>query len=260
MLALIACSTFARGQAPELVVQTGNSSPANTVAVTADGKYAATSAKDGNIILWNTDEQAQLRTIRSGESVSFLAFTDSETLISAGRKGSVAVWDVKSGHEIRSFKALTFPADGAKDFEGDIFGNTVFSKPFALSPDNTQLAGANYDGTVTLYDVLSGEKRATVGGIGPAKTNLAFRSDGNAIATLDNQHKVQILDIRSNESICEARGSAGSILFSPDGKLLLNASNSAAGLLLFLQPETCKVAFVLGVSWFSLKWRRTSSR
>lgn len=133
---------------------------------------------------------------------------DGKSLASAS--SDAALWDVKSGMEIRTFKG---------------HGQEVYF--CAFSPDGKSLASASYDRTLKLWNVESGLEIHTFNGHKGWVNSCAFSPDGKSLASASWDQTLNLWDVESGEKIHTLKGHTGwvySYAFSPDGKHLVSAS------------------------------------
>ncbi len=130
---------------------------------------------------------------------------------------------------------------------------TEYLLSLAFSPDGKLLAAGSNDRTVTLWDVASGDRRATVRGHSSPVHALAFSPDGTLLATgSDSRSSGSDLDAGDDRSVrlwelangtvhhkvtldlhntsgenggCFLMVGAGFVAFSPDGKSLVSRQN-----------------------------------
>jgi hypothetical protein len=143
---------------------------------------------------------------------------------------------------------------------------------FAFSQSGRVLAALHADHTITLYEVISGAKRArlgaadpklskvylTDGGRGPvssvqmrtdAPVCLAFSADGRYLAVAQHTPAIHLWDIRAGREVGQLKGHEGgvvSLLFAPDGKHLFSGGTDTTALTWdltrLLQPEPAHAA------------------
>src|SRR3546814_5073834 len=93
----------------------GHEGPVLAVAVSPDGRWAASGGIDGAINLWQIDERRVVASLHGhGAPVWALAFTpDGRRLLSAGADAVTRVWDLASRSEIGASGALADTAEPA---------------------------------------------------------------------------------------------------------------------------------------------------
>jgi WD40 repeat protein len=192
--------------------------PADLVAAarfSPDGTMLATGSSSGEIRLWDA-EGKELRTIKGhADTVEGLAFSrDGKVLASASHDCMVRLWDPATGKE------LPQSAPGGVSCA-------------ALSADGGLLATGHADGAIRLWDAVAGKARPTVMTCPIPPTDLAFAPDGKAVAARLGLDRVGLWDVatgRATREIAEmidpaayrrfSRGPAGTVAFSPDGRVL----------------------------------------
>ena len=90
--------------------------------------------------------------------------------------GEVKVYNVQTGQELHSLKGHT---DGVRDV--------------AFSSDGKRLASASWDGTVKVWDALTGQELLTLP-IGADAGSVAFSPDGHRLASGRRDGTVMIWD------------------------------------------------------------------
>lgn len=103
------------GHRPEILTQTGHSGTVTSVAVSPDGRYAATGSQDKTVILWDMATGRQLRRFAGHtDEIIQVAFSPNGEEIVTASKGmefapnemsgdSAVMWDVVSGRKLRTF-------------------------------------------------------------------------------------------------------------------------------------------------------------
>ncbi|QEH35131.1 WD domain, G-beta repeat [Aquisphaera giovannonii] len=97
------------------------------------------------------------------------------------------------------------------------------SRCLAAAADGRTLAAGNVDGSVSLWDMASGERRASLAGGTEMVLSLAFSPDGRTLASAGGDTKVRIWDVASAgpRATLDLRGApATSLSFGPDGRQL----------------------------------------
>jgi WD40 repeat protein len=157
---------------------------------------------------------------------------DGRYLAAAGPSRQLCVWDVTRG-------ALLWEIPPQ-------IGEAI--ERFVFSPNGRVLAAIDADHTVSLYEVVSGAKRArlgepdaklrrtylTDGTWSPlcavqmqrdAPVCLAFSPDGRHLAVAQNTPEIHLWDIAAGREVAQLKGHEGgvvSLLFAPDGKHLFS--------------------------------------
>ena len=141
-----------------------------------------------------------------------VAFSRNGTVLaSASWDGTIKLWDMKSGRELRTLA-------------GHSWG--VYRAVF--SPDGKQLASASRDATVKIWDTATGSNTRTLVAESFAVKSVAWSPDGRLLASGGNDGVVKLWDAASLKELRALKhawrnGSSGlvnCVLFSPDGKTL----------------------------------------
>lgn len=148
------------------------------------------------------------------ESVTFTP--DGKTLASGNFDGTIKLWDVESGRELRTLMG---------HFRGISSVRSV-----ALNADGNTLASAGWDTTIKLWDIRSGKELTTLTGHSNSVSSVAFSSDGKTLASGSKDTTIKLWDVRSRKELRTLKGLKGryevlSVAFSSDGKTLASGSN-----------------------------------
>ena len=224
----------------------------NTLAVSSNGRWLATTGDDGTVRLWEAVTGLQLTTLEPGGEVSVLALSpDGRWLAAGSREGRVTVWDTSAPHEATTAAvtlthesevlALAFGRDGDRLATGSRDGsaylwdlptnqeiNRLEEVPeavsaLALSPDGQQLATAGFDGTVLLRDMQTGKELPVFGGQGSAIKVMAFGPFGELLATGGADGTVRLWNTADGSERAVFEGHVGdvtTVAFHPYGQLL----------------------------------------
>lgn len=99
-------------------------------------------------------------------------------------------------------------------------------KACAFSPDGTTVVSGDYEGTLKLWDVASGQLLATLTGPRINTQAHALSPDGSTLATGNNNGVLKLWDVQTRKERATFTGHKGSIqacVFSPDSAAILSA-------------------------------------
>jgi WD40 repeat protein/tRNA A-37 threonylcarbamoyl transferase component Bud32 len=218
---------------PQVLTLRGHREWVEIVALSLDGKLAASADVYGNVKLWDATTGKLLRGFNArGESrpLGLLAFSpDGTRLVSVaaeyGIPVEVKVWDPADARLVQEWRFRPEPAAG---WAGD--------PPVAVTPDLTRLAVAGSRGApgqqewgVAVWDLATGRQVAAIDLASRQVSSISLSSDGRRLATIGNE-TAQVWDVDSGEELfalwepgrlgLPAVMSSPAIAISPDGKTL----------------------------------------
>lgn len=150
-----------------------------------------------------------------GLVLSVAVSPDGHQLVSGSSDGTLRLWDIETGREVRRFQRPK--------------GVSVMA---IFSPDSRRVLSGGAEDTVRLWDAATGrELRSFRGGNGEIYT-LAFTPDGRRVLSAGVDSSVVVWDVHSGGELCRFTGHecpVNSLAVSPDGRLALSAAGQDAG-------------------------------
>jgi WD40 repeat protein len=206
----------------------------NSIAFSPDGRLLASAET-----IWDVESKQVLHTLDRGEGGKPSFAPDGNLLAVGGMGRPLKLWDVGSGHVVRTFENQA--------------NNDTFTTLF--SPDGTLLATSGYDGVIELWNVQSGKvERSLSYGAEVGIHSVAFSPDGSLLASGGTDRWMLLWDVASGEvvrKLVQGDGLYG-LTFSPDGRLVASAGcdrtvklwNVESGQLLRTLPQSDEVVAV----------------
>jgi RNA polymerase sigma factor (sigma-70 family) len=194
-------------------------------AVSRDGKtlaggLARSAGGTPKIRLWEAAAGTQLHQLKSvrqfavqESGICWLAFAaDGKKLASAGEDGTLCVWEVATGKELRRFQGSPASPDSPL--------------PIALAPDGRTLAQALPDQTIQSWDVDSGNSLHQLRGHQGAITALAFFPAGKRLLSASRGDRtIRFWDLiegrQTGSEPADGENELDAVVLSADGTILL---------------------------------------
>ena len=231
----------------------GEGSPVTTVAYSPGGKTLAVADTNGHVGLWNTlDSQASTLSETDGSPVTNVAFSPDGKILAAGDlAGNVGLWNTSSHRrlaglgEVMETYSTAFSPSGHTLAVGylmgvDLWNVTIRQHPVresakpptlaeggdgsdsvAFNPAGTILAVGDYRGGVSLWDVASRHRLASMNE-GGSVNSIAFSPDGKILAVGDANGHITLWGVTSHNRIAALNvgSSVNSVAFSRNGQTL----------------------------------------
>ncbi|MGC8642636.1 MAG: WD40 repeat domain-containing protein [Isosphaeraceae bacterium] len=197
----------------------------NSLALSRDGKMLAVIYDDGDIEMWDVPRGRRLFHVRSSPArITCVKFSPDGKLLATGRSdGALVLWDTASG----SIKTLM------RTNSGYLANGVVLASisRIAFSPDAKALASVQYNRCdLTIWDVATGGRRATLHGASHCLKSVAFSPDGGLIAFGEIDGTVILWNAYSYQTKSIFHGHStqvSSLCFSPDGRTLATADEDS---------------------------------
>lgn len=234
----------------------GHTEEIKGVALSHDGRYAASGGRDQSVRIWdlNAKETKEAHLLRGHtKEVWAVAFhPNNRTLFSASWDATARLWDFKTGNEIKRFThnkdvnglALSRDANtmltGSDDEKVHLWnvntgdeirtftGHSNYVYAVAFAPDGRHIASGGVDKTVRVFDLATGMLLKTFDGHNESVTGVAFTSDSRHVLSAGDS-AIRIWDVTTGKEMPRRfEGHSGRIpamAMSPDGRRLLTGGD-----------------------------------
>lgn len=209
------------GRHAEIERLTENTSRVYASNMSADGRFIASGATNGDIIIWEAISGEVLHRIQSTAGIVYdVAFSsDSTRLASAHEDGTIALWDTTSGDNIRLLSDLQAPARTVV-FSSD-------SRLIAAAGGQIQVSNARpADNQIIIWDD-DGTIVQTLNGHDAAVRTLAFTPDDEQLFSGSDDTSILSWSVETGDLIRSYQGhqdSVWSISLNASGSQLLSGS------------------------------------
>ncbi len=233
----------------ELRILTGHHGGVAAVAITADGRRAISGGDDGTIRVWNTDTGEELHSdsletvgqvgqrevgwvITVAPAINAVAISvDGQQAISGGDDGTVRIWDLDTGEELRTLTghhgpvaAVALTADGQRAISGGDDGTVRvwnldtakqlptaadhdgYMEAVAISADGQRAISGGDDGTVRVWNLGTGKQLHILRGHDGWVRAVAVTANGRHAASGGDDGTVRIWDLDTGEELHTLRG------------------------------------------------------
>ncbi len=213
----------------------GHQDDVDIVVFSPDGTTVASGSQDNTVRLWNAITGEHIKTLRGHWSYLIsLAFSPDGTILASGSEDdSIRLWDVATGR-----------------YMGGLWEHEAGVETLAFSPDGNILASGSRDDTIILWDLTTRDAIHTIREHEDDVWTVAFSPDGTKLAS-GGGDTVSLWDVATAERLRTFRtpidrpipanapeeltgdvptdmpATATSIVFSPDGQVLVSGSYDA---------------------------------
>jgi WD40 repeat protein len=242
---------------PEMVVQLGHSTEANSVAFSPDNRFFLSASID-EISLWNTASGKEMRKMKGHRGIVYAVefLPGGATAVSSGWDHTIRIWDISRGVQIDGFtlkgsRVLAIDVLPGEDLvlcgcsDGSLFlldykegrivrsyaGNTSHVSTVCFSEDGEYFLSGGGDSVVRLWNTEKGTLVSTFTGHGANVFALDFSPDGKYIVSgggFLKQAELKLWDIKSGKLLKNLHGHEGAVnfaAFSSDGSTILSGSD-----------------------------------
>lgn len=212
---------------------TTNFENVNSIAFSPDDALLASGSDDGFVRIWDLASGnfiAELSEVTASQVLS-IAFSPDGQQLASGDHGTLNVsntiklWEVASGEELFSLSLPTYGMVADPD--------AVWSVNF--SPDGKLLASGSYSGVIKLWNAANGEEVMTLSEGSPDKDtaysgqgrigSVVFSPDGKLLASSSNDGTITLWEVASGKAVRTMNvPQAWRVVFSPDGQMLASTA------------------------------------
>jgi WD40 repeat protein len=260
MGANIAVSVWDMTENRRLFTLHGHTGMIKSVAISPDGRRAASASWDRTIRIWDLVNGVHLRTFQDNDDLAVVKFLDSRQVISGSYEGKIKIWDIDcdSGESALTANATPITAaaigiDGHAivgrfngtieiwDKSGDSSMSAQASHSYAVNAvkttsDGPYFVSASDDGTLKVWETKTGALVRTLEGHASPVRNCSLSEDGQSVISYSDDKVFKVWELDSGvelkaladkdypEIVSPGKAYIGSLAFTPDGRRSLYPS------------------------------------
>jgi WD40 repeat protein len=242
------------GEKKDLIADLGGeNNSARFVAMSPNGAWLVSIARDGSAHLWDVEKQSERTTLDRD------ARDNATADVQASGSGGKPAPPPSDAPELEAIQSLAYSrdgkwlaiaredgrisirtaADGKISRELAAFGDVASS--VAFSPDSRLLASGSFDKVIKIWKVDSGEQVAELPGHSNWVFGIAFSPDGETLSSASYDKTVKLWNVAEATEIATLKGhTAGvrAVTFTKDGKLLISAGSDRTAIVWNLETGT----------------------
>ncbi len=187
----------------------GHTAPVHVLALTRNGKIAASGSEDGTARLWDTTTGLEVLRIKvAGSAVKALALSPDGGMLLTGD------YDEWAGSGIRRPGWKWCATRGTKDW-----------RSVAFTPDGRRFVSGSDDRSVRLWETATGPRLGDFDGVTGTAYGVAVSPDGRRVAAGLNSQKILVWELASGKLLdtfdTKAAGGVLALIFTADGRQLV---------------------------------------
>ena len=198
------------------ITLTGHTDRVYRVLFSPDGTTLASVSWDGTIRLWDVSTGENIKTIPV-HHYGIVSFSPDGRTLASGSGNEIHLFDVSTGMHIRTLKG----------------GHACNIRSLSFSPDGNTLATGNSTATIFLFHVSTRTHIKTLTGHTSHVDSVLFSPDGNTLASRGfGNEGIRLWDVSTRTHIRTLSGHTGrvnSLSFSPDGNTIVSGGGFTDG-------------------------------